>query len=141
MRLLIGLIFTLITVSSAFCEDWDYLDAEKIVRDDLEYRQLDLTCTICSEIVDNKMYEKELAEDARYAKKYGVVNYSRRDAYIQAIKNNDRDIKGMKIDYKELSGKDFKISSCKKIDVETCSEESSKFLNKLTKEYLAEHRR
>lgn len=141
MRVLIILIFVLITVSSAFCEDWDYLDAEKIVQDNIEYKKLELSCTICSEIFDNKMYEKELAEDTRYARKYGVVNYSRRDAYIQAIRNNDRDIKKMKIEYKELSGKVFKVSDCKNVDVETCSEESDRFLKKLTKDYLAEHRR
>lgn len=111
--------------------------AREIIEKRSDYKKAELDCNICSTVADNKRIKQEMAEDARYSKKYGVVNYGRRDHYVQAIKMNDRFIAEGKSDYKELTGKSFNVGACRKVDPLTCADDLDSLSIKLAERYLA----
>jgi len=110
--------------------------AREIIENSSDYKKAELGCRICSTVDDNNRIKREMAEDARYSQKYGVVNYGRRDRYVQAIKMNDRSLAEGKVEYKELTGKNFNMGACRKVDSLTCVDDLDALSIKLAERYL-----
>lgn len=101
-----------------------------------EYLKLNITCKICSATEDKKSVEMALNNDMSYSKKYGVINYSRRDSGVQSIKYYDGVIRDGKSEYRELFKKPFNAAACKKIKCDDCEQLLSDLSAKLTEKFL-----
>jgi len=79
-----------------------------------EFQHMAIKLNVCCAIEEKRGLEDALKEDMQYARKYGVINYGRRDATVQQIKLDDELITEGKRDYKRAFGKPFNKSVCKK---------------------------
>jgi hypothetical protein len=132
------LIFAILLVAGildfAHAEMIDYKEMELGVlepaRNTSEFQRMAIKLNVCCAIEEKRGLEEALKEDMRYARKYGVINYGRRDATVQQIKVDDELIIEGKRDYKEAFGKLFNKLACKKI---ACNE-APFFLTEYAKE-------
>ena len=102
-----------------------------------EYQKVQTVCNVCSAMQERTAVEKALDVDAKYARKYGVVNLTRRDNGVQMIKANDRIIMEGRADYKDLFGKVFSPLVCKKVKVDDCEGDLEVLSKSLAEKYLA----
>jgi hypothetical protein len=117
-----------------------YLAVQDEIEKSPEYLKVELPCKICSAVEEKKALERALVKDMNYAKKYGVVNLSRRDSAVQMIKADDKIIQEGKAEYKGLVHKPFTAAMCNKIKCEECEETLLSLSKRLTEKYLAEHK-
>jgi hypothetical protein len=104
--------------------------------EDERYITLGYKCWICKNVVDKKALESKLKNDLAYANKYGVINYGRRDSYVQRIKKRDESISEASQEYKDSFGKNFDFRLCKDFDETECLQEISDLKKSLMEEYL-----
>lgn len=100
------------------------------------YQKYDLVCKVCSAIEEKQAFELSLKNDMRYAKKYGVINYGRRDRFVQGIKHDDLVINNGKSEYKQKYKHRFPEKECDLVNTEDCEgalfELSGKILGKIS---------
>lgn len=122
MNFNIVLLFILLTSSFSHANETFSLTFEEI--DEAEkneiYQKYQLVCNVCSAQEQNRDLEKGLSVDMQYSKKYGVINYSRRDRTVQFIKHNDYIIKSGKKEYRTKYKKKFNNKDCDLVYTEDC---------------------
>jgi len=99
------------------------------------YQKYDIVCSVCSSIEGKAELEAALESDMKYAKKYGVINYGRRDGAVQAIKRHDANIALGKAQYSKRYKKKFSKKECNLVYTDDCEgalfEISAKILGKV----------
>ncbi|TSK08583.1 MAG: hypothetical protein FPO08_04565 [Geobacter sp.] len=99
------------------------------------YQKYELVCNVCNAIESKSHLESALTSDLKYAKKYGVINYGRRDRAIQAIKRDDETITKGKAEYSKRYKRKFNRKECNLVNTEDCEgalfEISAKILGKV----------
>ncbi|MBI5205087.1 MAG: hypothetical protein HZA11_09235 [Nitrospirae bacterium] len=101
----------------------------------IEYKTAEITCNICSCMTGIKQAEYKITEEKIYAKKYGTINLSKIDGYKQGIIHCNGIIKDNKVEYKEITKKNFNTSDCKKIQY-PCEDSVEELRFKLMKELV-----
>lgn len=92
-----------------------FFDAQEKAFESIEYKTAEITCNICSCLEGVKQAEYKITEEKAYAKKYGTLNLTKIDGYKQGIINCNGIIKNSKVEYKEITKKNFNTSDCKKM--------------------------
>ena len=99
------------------------------------YQKYEIVCNVCSAMERKSSLESGLKKDMQYAKKYGVINYGRRDSAVQSIKRNDYAIIDGKKQYLHKYSRKFNKNECKSVNTEDCEgalfEISAKILGKV----------
>ena len=121
-RLSLGIFGILALTSIASAADSIQLSGEDIDQAEKSpiYQKYQLVCNVCSAVEDKKGLESALKSDMKYAKKYGVINYGRRDRAVQAIKRDDRLISEGKAEYVKRYKKQFNKKECDVVNMEDC---------------------
>jgi hypothetical protein len=122
IKLFLAVIGTIILVTHASAAENIQLSGEEIDTAEKSpiYQKYQLVCNVCSAIEEKNGLEAALKADMKYAKKYGVINYSRRDNAVQAIKRDDRLILEGKADYAKRYKKKFSKKECELVNTEDC---------------------
>lgn len=101
-----------------------------------EYKKADVICDICDAIGSKRTREAIIAEEKRYADKYGTVNLTLIDKNKQGIKRDDSERRRSMRAYKKMTGKPFNTARCK--NMEQPCQLAYEVEKKLVKKYLAE---